>query len=124
MKYAIQINAAPHQSGSASSAYQFIRAALANGHTVIRVFFYGDGVFNAWIPALSSDGVTAPDWAALADSADLDLVFCITAAERRGMLEHAADRIMVPTLVGFRAGGLGLWVEACLAADRVMVFGG
>ncbi len=124
MKYAIQINDAPHQSSAANSAYQFIRAALADGHTVIRVFFYGDGVFNAWIPALSSDGVNTPDWAALADSADLDLVFCITAAERRGMLEHSADRLMLPSLVGFRAGGLGLWVEACLGADRVMVFGG
>ena len=27
-------------------------------------------------------------------------------------------------LAGFRIGGLGQWMEACLKADRVLVFGG
>jgi len=39
MKFAIQVNASPYQSNAGYTAYQFIKAALAAGHEVFRVFF-------------------------------------------------------------------------------------
>ena len=45
MKFAIQINASPYHSNAGQTAYQFINAALALGHEIIRVFFYHDGIY-------------------------------------------------------------------------------
>lgn len=119
MKYAIQVNAGPGDSPAARSAYQFIKAALAEGHDIVRLFFYHEGTYHGFAgarPAASEDRIV-PDWAALAEGHGLDLVLCVAAANRRGL----ADSEPAP---GFRIGGLGQWLEACLMADRVLVFGG
>jgi tRNA 2-thiouridine synthesizing protein D len=112
MKYAIQINSAPVQSQSVHSAQQFIKAALAEGHEIIRVFFYHDGIYNGF-------AVDAA-WPALARQHGLDLVLCVSAAERRGMAAGASAELAE----GFRFGGLAQWVDAALKADRTLVFGG
>jgi len=116
MKYAIQVNAGPFCSQAAHTAYQFIKAALDKDHEIVRVFFYHDGVYNGLQPDLSSeDKNSVPPWSDLADRHGIDLVLCVSAAQRRGMPTSGAD--------GFRGGGLGQWMEACLKADRVLVFG-
>jgi tRNA 2-thiouridine synthesizing protein D len=112
MKYAIQINGAPDQSQSVYSAQQFIKAALAEGHEIIRVFFYHQGIYNGF-------GAEA-SWSALARQYGLDLVLCVSAVERRGMDPSVAARLRE----GFRLGGLAQWVEAALKADRTLMFGG
>ena len=65
-------------------------------------------------------------WSQLAEQAGLDLVVCISAAQRRGLLclDEAArqgkqDDDLAP---GFRIAGLGQWLEATLLADRCIVF--
>lgn len=110
MKFAIQIHAAPNASSAGCTALRFARAALASGHEVLRVFFYQDGVYGAL-------GESAAEWAALAREQPLDLVVCVAALERRGL------QATVTASQGFRIGGLGLWMEAVLQADRVVVFG-
>ena len=114
MKYAIQINDSPTRSGSAQTGFQFIKAALASGHEVVRVFFYQEGLYNAFIPGDSAEAAV-PDWTALHRDEGIELVYCISAAERRGQANSCP---------GFVAGGLGLWVDAFLRAERVIVFGG
>jgi len=113
MKYAVQINDSPTSSGSPQTGFQFIKAALASGHEVVRVFFYREGIYNAFIPANAAEPAV-PDWTALHENEGIELVYCISAAERRGQANPCP---------GFMAGGLGLWVDACLRADRVIVFG-
>lgn len=114
MKYAIQINGAPGRSPAVQVAHEFIKAVLAAGHEVNRVFFYHDGVYNGF-NADRKEPLNFPDWSALAHRHGLDLVLCVSAAERRGL----AAGLPAP---GFRFGGLGQWMEACLQADRVLVF--
>ncbi len=114
MKYAIQINDSPLRSWSPQTGLQFIKAALASGHEVIRVFFYHEGIHNAFGTPESTETAKS-DWVVLAETAGVELVFCVSAAERRGM---------VAPLAGFQPGGLGLWVDACLRADRIVIFGG
>jgi tRNA 2-thiouridine synthesizing protein D len=116
MKYAIQINGGPGPNPPAEVAYQFIKAALKAGHEIVRVFFYRDGVLEAF-PQTVGTPPDRPDWGALAHGSGIDLVLCVAALERRG-LSGAEPR------PGFRTGGLGLWMEACLLADRTLVFGG
>lgn len=129
MRFAIQVNASPNQSNTGYSAYQFIKAALAQGHDVFRVFFYHEGVYHAF------KHNTPPDdeiqltrcWSELAQQHQVDLVVCISAAQRRGLLhdDEAQRRGKQDDdlAAGFRIGGLGQWVEALLEADRVIVFG-
>lgn len=128
MKFAIQINASPTDSSAGLTAYHFIQAALEKNHQIIRVFFYRGGVYHA----LRS--MTPPDdelhltgmWSALAKQQDLDLVVCISAAQRRGLL-HVDEAARIgkqdnDLADGFRLAGLGQWLEASLQADRCLVF--
>lgn len=128
MKFAIQVNASPCQAQAGESAYQFIKAALAMGHEVVRVFFYYDGVYHGFGGCRPPQDEPQPlrRWSELAAHHGIDLVLCISAAQRRGLLtaEESLAAGLVPGAVGagFRIAGLGLWVEACLQADRLLVF--
>jgi tRNA 2-thiouridine synthesizing protein D len=129
MKFAIQINSSPYQSNSALTAYRFIHTALEQGHNVFRVFFYHDGIYHAF------KNNTPPDderhmtrqWSQLAKQYQVDLVVCISAAQRRGLLCLDEAKRLGKTdddlAEGFRISGLGQWVEATLEADRFIVFG-
>jgi tRNA 2-thiouridine synthesizing protein D len=129
MKFAIQINTSPYQSNAGHTAYQFIKAVLAQGHEVFRVFFYHDGIYHAFKYAMPPDDELqfTTQWSELARQHRIDLVVCISAAQRRGLL--CADEIKRQGKVdndlaeGFRISGLGQLVEATLEADRFIVFG-
>jgi len=129
MKLAIQINEGPYQHQSADSAYHFTKAALAKGHEVFRVFFYHDGVNNATrlaVPPQDDRNITKL-WQELQKEHNLDLVVCIAAAQRRGLLDadeakrQGKDANNIAE--GFRISGLGQLIEAGIQADRLVVFG-
>lgn len=129
MKFSIQINEGPYQHQASDTAYQFTKAALAAGHEVFRVFFYHDGVNNATKLAVPpQDDRDIPKlWSALSKENDLDLVVCIAAAQRRGMMD--ADEAKRQgfednnLIEGFRISGLGQLIEAGVESDRLVVFG-
>jgi tRNA 2-thiouridine synthesizing protein D len=130
MKFSIQINSAPWGSQGCETAYQFSRAALNLGHEIVRIFFYYEGAYNGlrWMAPPEDEKTLVQRWSALAAEQGIDLVICISAAQRRGLLEHTESRRMGKLdddlALGFRIAGLGLWVDACLKADRFLVFGG
>jgi tRNA 2-thiouridine synthesizing protein D len=129
MKFGIMVNEGPYTHQASDSAYQFAKAALAKGHEIYRVFFYHDGVNNATrltVPP-QDDRNVVNRWSELALQHNLDMVVCIAAAQRRGLLdENEATRQgkdannIAP---GFRISGLGQLVEAGIQADRLVVFG-
>ena len=59
------------------------------GHEVVRVFFYHEGVYHAFRYAAPPDDEiqSAARWSRLANKFNIDLVVCISAAQRRGLLE-------------------------------------
>ena len=129
MKFAIMVNEGPYTHQATDSAYQFARAAVAKGHEVTRVFFYHDGVNNGTrltVPP-QDDRHIVNRWSELAAQHNIDLVICIAAAQRRGLLDENeakrqgkdADNIAP----GFRISGLGQLVEAGIQSDRLVVFG-
>lgn len=129
MKFALQINSSPYQSNTAYSAYCFIKALLQQQHEVYRVFFYQDGIYHAFKHNTPPDDElqTTQLWSELASQHGIDLVVCISAAQRRGLLcqdeaqrqgKHGDD-----LAEGFRISGLGQLIEAILEADRFIVFG-
>jgi tRNA 2-thiouridine synthesizing protein D len=129
MKLAICVNEGPYTHQASDTAYQFTKAALAKGHEIMRVFFYHDGVNNGTrltVPP-QDDRNLQKLWSALAEEHKLDMVVCIAAAQRRGIMDadeakrqgKDADNIAP----GFRISGLGQLIEAGIEADRLVVFG-
>jgi tRNA 2-thiouridine synthesizing protein D len=129
MKFGIMVNEGPYTHQASDTAYQFAKAALAKGHEIYRVFFYHDGVNNATrltIPP-QDDRNVVNRWSDLAKQHNLDLVVCIAAAQRRGLLDEneatRQGRDANNIAPGFRISGLGQLVEAGIQADRLVVFG-
>lgn len=130
MKLAVLINASPYTHQAADSALQFTRAALRQGHDIVRVFFYQDGVHTGsrlTVPP-QDDRHIQHAWSELAAQHQLDLVLCVTAAQRRGVLDASEsarhDKDAHNLAPGFRISGLGQLIEAGILADRLVVFGG
>lgn len=129
MKFAIQVNEGPYQHQAADTAYQFTKTALEKGHEVFRVFFYHDGVNNGTrltTPPQDDRHITNR-WMDLAEKYDLDMVVCVAAAQRRGVVDddEAKRQGKDATNIAprFRISGLGQLIEAGIQADRLMVFG-
>lgn len=129
MKLAVMVNEGPYQHQSSDSAYLFTKAALDKGHEISRVFFYHDGVNNGTryaVPPQDDRNITQL-WSELSKKHSLDLVVCVAAAQRRGILDvdeakrhgKSGDNIAD----GFRISGLGQLIEAGIQADRLVVFG-
>ena len=130
MKFSIQVNSSPYQAQAGETAYQFIKAALAMGHQVIRVFFYNDGIYHAfrYVTPPEDECQITSRWSELFRSHKIDLVVCISAAQRRGLLcpgeAKRQQKLDNDLAEGFRISGLGQLVEATLKADRFIIFGG
>ena len=129
MKFGILVNEGPYQHQASDSAYQFARAALTAGHEIFRIFFYHDGVNNGTrltVPP-QDDRNVVDRWSELAQEHELDLVLCVAAAQRRGLLDadeaerHGKDADNIAP--GFRISGLGQLIEAAIQSDRLVTFG-
>ncbi len=130
MIFSLAIYAAPYSSQASDSAYRFALALLENGHRLYRVFFYHDAVHTA------SSLITPPQdeinfmqcWQMLAGKHEIDLVVCIAAALKRGLLnQHESARYDKSTFnlaEGFEISGLGQLVDAAVMSDRLITFGG
>ena len=118
MKFGIQVNEGPYNHQASDSAYQFAKAVLEKGHDIFRVFFYYDGVNNATKNSEppTDDRNVIRNWQKLAEDHKVDLVVCVAAGLRRGVV----DATLAP---GFRISGLGQLIEAGIQADRMVVFG-
>ena len=129
MKFSVQVTSSPYQAQAGETAYQFIKAAVSMRHEVIRVFFYNDGIYHAFryvTPPEDECQITAR-WSELSRIYNIDLVVCISAAQRRGLLSQGEakrqQKLDDDLAEGFRISGLGQLVEATLNADRFIIFG-
>ena len=129
MKLGILVNEGPYTHQASDTAYHFPKAALAKGHKIFRVFFYPDGVHNGTrltVPPQDERNIVKR-WSELAEKHKLDLVVCIAAAQRRGLMDaaeakrHGKDANNIAP--GFRISGLGQLIETGIQADRLVVFG-
>ena len=129
MKFAILVNEGPYTHQASDTAYQFTKAVLAKGHEVFRVFFYHDGVNNATrlTTPPQDDRNIVSRWSKLAEEHKLDMVVCVAAAQRRGIVDEGEmkrnGKDATNLAPGFRISGLGQLVEAGIQADRLVVFG-
>lgn len=129
MIFSIVVTGAPYSSQAADSALRYCKSLIKLEHQIHRVFFYADGVHNGSELAVPpQDETNIPQqWAQLAEEHSLDLVVCIAAAVRRGVLdENEANRYEKNSFnltAPFALSGLGQLVEAGIVSDRVVTFG-
>lgn len=128
MKYILQINSSPTAGQSGYYAYRFACELITAGHQVIRIFFYQEGIYHGYRYS------TPPDdefnisrlWSFLSEEHAIDLVICVSAAQRRGLLHpdeaQRQGKLDNDLAEGFRISGLGQMIEASLLADRLIVF--
>ena len=129
MKFGVLINEGPYQHQASDSAYKFIEAAIDAGLDLYRGVFYHAGVTNGTrLATPPQDDRHIPNrWSELAEKHDLDLVLCVAAAQRRGMVDEGemernkkdANNIADK----FRISGLGQLIEAGIQTDRMITFG-
>ena len=129
MKLCIVVYGSPGGGQASATAYRYVKAALTAGHEIYRVFFYGEAVQNATrLAAPPQDEINlVQQWQTLGQDNNLDLVVCIAAAIKRGVIDSAeskrfekdADNIHP----SFNLSGLGQLIDAVQEADRSITFG-
>lgn len=129
MKFAILVNEGPYTHQASDSAYHFTEALLRAGHEIVRVFFYHDGVNNGTrlsVPP-QDDRNISDRWSALAQQHGVELILCVAAAQRRGLLDDdeakRAGKDSNNIAEGFQISGLGQLIDAGIQADRLIAFG-
>ncbi|WIM06526.1 MAG: sulfurtransferase complex subunit TusD [Candidatus Nitricoxidivorans perseverans] len=129
MIFSILVNEGPYTHQASDTAFNFTMAALAKGHRIFRVFFYHDGVNNGTrltTPPQDDRNIVAR-WSKLAQESELDLVVCVAAAQRRGIVDDGEakrnGKDATNLAPGFRISGLGQLIEAGIQSDRIVTFG-
>lgn len=129
MKFSIQVSEGPYNHEASVTAINFIKAAIESGHEIFRVFFYHDGVNNGtnFATPPQDDINIQKTWSELAEAHDIDLVVCVAAAQRRGIVDEGEmtrnKKDGMNLMKGFRISGLGQLIEAGIESDRLVVFG-
>jgi len=117
MKIGVMLQEGPYNHEASDTAYKFVEAAMAKGHSIVGVFFYDDAVSNTakYMEPPQDDRHIGKRWAQLG-AQGVDIIICVAAAKRRGI---NPDLILENT----RISGLGQLSEICVNADRVVTFG-
>jgi tRNA 2-thiouridine synthesizing protein D len=130
MKFSIVVQSSPFSGQSPATALRFAKSLLKQGHELYRVFFYSDATLTA------SELISPPqdevnlnkEWADLAKQHKLDVVVCIAAAVKRGVLDTNEAKRYEKSAANldpaYELSGLGQLAEAIAVSDRVITFGG
>lgn len=126
--FTLVITGAPYSSQAPQTALSFAQATIAAGHTIDRVFLYGDGVHLASTLAAppSDEAHWSTAWAAFLREHQVPGVACIASALRRGIVdaqeqkryELGANNVLPPFIIA----GLGEWVEGNIQSSRTIYF--
>ena len=126
LTYTIVVNGSVYGDQSARTAYQFAVSLINQGHHLVSVFFYQDGVTNGsslTVPANDEFNLVKA-WQALAEKYNIRLETCVAAALRRGVVgqDEANQHNLIQNNLaeGFHQAGLGSLAEAMLTQDRVV----
>ncbi len=129
MKISVQVSEGPYNHEASVTALNYVKAAVEAGQEIFRVFFYHDGVNNGTNLATppQDDINIQKTWSELAAAHNIDLVVCVAAAQRRGIVDQGEmernGKDAMNIMDGFRISGLGQLIEAGIESDRLVVFG-
>lgn len=128
MKINVLVTGALYDSAAAFSALRFCRAALEAGHQISQVFFYQQAIYqaNQLAAPLADEFDATTQWQELSDSYRFPLMVCVSASERRGVLNaeqmEELDKETCNMHPAFSVVGLTSFHSACIDADRTVTF--
>ncbi|MDO6640845.1 MULTISPECIES: sulfurtransferase complex subunit TusD [unclassified Shewanella] len=127
-KFIIQVNGTVYGSTASFRALRFTTSVLSLGHQVTRIFFYQDGVTNSsqLICPASDEYDLHQAWKNLATEHNIQLINCVSAALRRGVLSQQDaienTKSQFNSSAPFEMGGLGELVTGIETSDRLVCF--
>ena len=121
MHISILVQGSPTSTRACHSALAFAESVADSEHNLFRVFFYQEAVTIGarHFDAPPDEPNLQTQWLALSKQYDIELVICVSAAQRRG-ISQADDHDTVAD--GFIVSGLGQLIEAMLESDRLVSF--
>lgn len=121
LSYTIVITSPAYGAQSSYCAYQFCQSLLESHHRLNAIFFYADGTYNAngFISPANDEFDLVTAWQTLGENHDIPLFVCISAAQRRGILNDERSNNMA---LGFQCVGLGDLSQSIAQSDRVIQF--
>lgn len=126
MKYVIQVKGPAYGQQRAYLAYQFATTLLKSSeHSITQIFFYQEGVLNAneYVYPANDEFNLVEAWKNLAQHYQVELNVCVSAAQRRGVVDEASSHGKDNNLAtGFILAGLAEFSQAILKSDRVVSF--
>ncbi len=130
MIYSLLVLSSPCSGQGSATAVRFAQAVLNRGHQIHRVFFLDDGTLAGAgaIITPQDESNTVQQWAELGTQNNIELIVCVSSALRRGLLDASeADRYEKGAATihpAFEISGLGQLIDATIASDRMITFGG
>lgn len=85
-RFVLSLHTPPSDHDTTQRIVKFAHACLAQGHSIDTIFLYQDGIYHASTHfELASDELNLSSlWHQLADK-NINLMLCVTAAEKRGL---------------------------------------
>lgn len=126
--FTLVITGAPYSSQAPQTALGFAKAVVAAGHSIDRIFLYGDGVHlaSALVAPPSDEPNWPKTWASFLEEHKVPAVACIASALRRGLIDSTEQKRYELTasnlLQPFVIAGLGEWVEGNIRSSRTLYF--
>lgn len=121
MKFSVAIYADP-TCPSARTALEFVKASLAAGHDIYRLFFFNEGVRNGAVQIQAGEvEPISQSWAHVISQHELDAVVCVNSAQKHGF--STDGKTGAPLEQGFTIGGLAQLIDGVINADRFITFG-
>ena len=130
LNYTVIVRCGPHQQAAARTAFEFTREVINQGHHLVRVFFYQQGVYLASSLRVAPQGELnlTSQWQKLNKDSGVELAVCIAGAIQSGIVDNAEreryDLDAANLASGFSLVGLGQLVSASVESDRLVSFGG
>lgn len=128
MRFTIVVQCPPLSCAGSLNALNFSSAALNLGHTIDKIFFYGDGVYtaNALSTNVQDEASTSEQWQHFIEKNAVDALVCISSATQRGIINQSESERRninnVSCLPCFRIAGLGELIEASKQGNRLIQF--
>lgn len=128
MKLNVLVTGAIYDSQAAYSALQFCEAAFDAGHMISQVFFYqaGTSIANNLSAPWQDEFDATQSWADFSKRTGVSLILCISAGERRGIIDAAQkvelDKPSYNLNASFSVAGLGALHDASIESDRTISF--
>ena len=128
MEYTICIVNGP-TSQAPMTALRFAQAVLKKNHSINKIFFYMDGVYNTskFITGSQYHKKISQEWQRLIKQYNLSAMVCVSAALKRGIT--SAEEASLNELSGFslagdyEMSGITEWISAIVKSDRHIIFG-